>query len=863
MFDRFTDRAKKVMSFARQEAMKFNHEYIGTEHILLGLVQEGSGVAANVLKNMTVDLEKIRHEVEKIVKTGPSMVPMGQLPFTPRAKKVLELSLEEASQLSHNYIGTEHLLLGLIRENEGIAAQVLTNLGVKLDEVREEVLEFLGASDSGNGGNEEEGESGGESSGGGGGRGESSGGSPSTGSTPAAGGKSKTPALDSFGRDLTELARDGSKLDPVIGRDQEIERVVQILSRRTKNNPVLLGEAGVGKTAIVEGLAQRIVKGTVPEILRRKRLVVLDLAMMVAGTKYRGQFEERIKAVMTEVRRAKDVILFIDELHTLVGAGGAEGAIDASNVLKPALSRGEVQCIGATTLDEYRKYIEKDGALERRFQTVNVEPPSPEQTIEILKGLRDKYEAHHRVTYTEDAFKAAVELSTRYISGRFLPDKAIDVIDEAGARIRIKSMTAPPDLREMDVEIARLNKEKEEAVAGQDFERAADLRDQAFKLGKKKEEIQREWRDRENSRESGGVVDEEVIAETVSKMTGIPLNRLDQAEAQRLINMEKELGKDVINQERAITAIAKAVRRSRAGLKDPNRPMGSFVFLGPSGVGKTWLSKCLAKFMFGSEDAIIQIDMSEYMEKHNASRLVGAPPGFVGYEEGGQLTEKVRRRPYSVVLLDEIEKAHPDIFNMLLQIMEEGRLTDSFGRHIDFRNVVLIMTSNIGANLIKNSTGLGFTKTGKEGGADKMKEMIMGEVERHFRPEFINRLDELVIFNQLGRDDMQRIVENELAKVNKRVKQKGHLLEVDQSVIDWLIQKSFHEDFGARPLKRGIEKHLEDPLSEQILRGELDKPYTIKATVVDGEVRFDMVERPVEAKPEAAKGAPAGGDKKK
>ncbi|MFN6192381.1 MAG: ATP-dependent Clp protease ATP-binding subunit [Planctomycetota bacterium] len=863
MFDRFTDRAKKVMSFARQEAMKFNHEYIGTEHILLGLVQEGSGVAANVLKNMTVDLEKIRHEVEKIVKTGPSMVPMGQLPFTPRAKKVLELSLEEASQLSHNYIGTEHLLLGLIRENEGIAAQVLTNLGVKLDEVREEVLEFLGASDSGNGGNEEEGESGGESSGGGGGRGESSGGSPSTGSTPAAGGKSKTPALDSFGRDLTELARDGSKLDPVIGRDQEIERVVQILSRRTKNNPVLLGEAGVGKTAIVEGLAQRIVKGTVPEILRRKRLVVLDLAMMVAGTKYRGQFEERIKAVMTEVRRAKDVILFIDELHTLVGAGGAEGAIDASNVLKPALSRGEVQCIGATTLDEYRKYIEKDGALERRFQTVNVEPPSPEQTIEILKGLRDKYEAHHRVTYTEDAFKAAVELSTRYISGRFLPDKAIDVIDEAGARIRIKSMTAPPDLREMDVEIARLNKEKEEAVAGQDFERAADLRDQAFKLGKKKEEIQREWRDRENSRESGGVVDEEVIAETVSKMTGIPLNRLDQAEAQRLINMEKELGKDVINQERAITAIAKAVRRSRAGLKDPNRPMGSFVFLGPSGVGKTWLSKCLAKFMFGSEDAIIQIDMSEYMEKHNASRLVGAPPGFVGYEEGGQLTEKVRRRPYSVVLLDEIEKAHPDIFNMLLQIMEEGRLTDSFGRHIDFRNVVLIMTSNIGANLIKNSTGLGFTKTGKEGGADKMKEMIMGEVERHFRPEFINRLDEIVIFNQLGRDDMQRIVENELAKVNKRVKQKGHLLEVDQSVIDWLIQKSFHEDFGARPLKRGIEKHLEDPLSEQILRGELDKPYTIKATVVDGEVRFDMVERPVEAKPEAAKGAPAGGDKKK
>jgi ATP-dependent Clp protease ATP-binding subunit ClpC len=856
MFDRFTDRAKKVMSFARQEAMKFNHEYIGTEHILLGLVQEGSGVAANVLKNMTVDLDKIRHEVEKIVKTGPSMVTMGQLPFTPRAKKVLELSLEEASQLSHNYIGTEHLLLGLIRENEGIAAQVLMNLGVKLEEVREEVLEFLGASESNN---EDEGENSEQAGGSGNGGSGAGSGKESSGGQQQGNSKSKTPALDSFGRDLTDLAREG-KLDPVIGRDNEIERVVQILSRRTKNNPVLLGEAGVGKTAIVEGLAQRIVKGTVPEILRRKRLVVLDLAMMVAGTKYRGQFEERIKAVMTEVRRAKDVMLFIDELHTLVGAGGAEGAIDASNVLKPALSRGEVQCIGATTLDEYRKYIEKDGALERRFQTVNVEPPTPEQTIEILKGLRDKYEAHHRVSYTDGALQSAVDLSTRYITGRFLPDKAIDVIDEAGARIRIKSMTAPPDLRDMDTEISRLNKEKEEAVAGQDFERAADLRDQAFKLGKKKEEIQREWRERENSRESGGVVDEDVIAETVSKMTGIPLNRLDQAEAERLINMEKELGKDVINQERAIGAIAKAVRRSRAGLKDPNRPMGSFVFLGPSGVGKTWLSKCLAKFMFGSEEAIIQIDMSEYMEKYNASRLVGAPPGYVGYEEGGQLTEKVRRRPYSVVLLDEIEKAHPDIFNMLLQIMEEGRLTDSFGRHIDFRNVVLIMTSNIGANLIKNSTGLGFGKGPNQSGADKMKDMIMGEVERHFRPEFINRLDEIVIFNQLGRDDMQRIVENELAKVNKRMKQKGHVLEVEQSVIDWLIGKSFHEDFGARPLKRGIEKHLEDPLSEQILKGQLDMPYTIRATIVDGELKYEMTARPADAKPEPAK---TGDGKKK
>ncbi len=819
MFDRFTDRAKKVMSFARQEAQKFNHEYIGTEHILLGLVQEGSGVAANVLKNMSIDLEKVRHEVEKIVKTGPSMVTMGQLPFTPRAKKVLELSMEEASQLSHNYIGTEHLLLGLIKENEGIAAQVLMNLGVKLEEVREEVLEFLGASDSQN---EEESDA-----------------DPMTaGATPATGNsKSKTPALDSFGRDLTILAKEG-KLDPVIGREGEIERVIQILSRRSKNNPVLLGEAGVGKTAIVEGLAQNIISGNVPEILRRKRLVVLDLAMMVAGTKYRGQFEERIKAVMTEVRRAKDVVLFIDELHTLVGAGGAEGAIDASNVLKPALSRGEVQCIGATTLDEYRKYIEKDGALERRFQTVNVEPPTPDQAFEILKGLRDRYEAHHRVVYTEEALRAAVDLSSRYINGRFLPDKAIDVIDEAGARIRIKSMTQPPNLQEMDKEISRLNKEKEEAVAGQDFERAADLRDQAYQLAKRKEGIQKEWREKEANVEAGGKVDEEVICETIAKMTGIPLNRLDQAEAKRLLNMENELAEDVINQDRAIAAISRAVRRTRSGLKDPMRPMGCFMFLGPSGVGKTWLSKCLARFMFGTEDAIIQIDMSEYMEKHNASRLVGAPPGYVGYEEGGHLTEKVRRRPYSVVLLDEIEKAHPDIFNMLLQIMEEGRLTDSFGRNIDFRNVVLILTSNIGANLIKNSQGLGFNSGDAEQSYDKMKEMIQAEVERHFRPEFINRLDELVVFNQLTEHDMQRIVKSELAKVDDRLAPMELRMEVDQTVYDYLIENNFNENFGARPLKRAVERHLEDPLAEAILAGTADGPHVVHAWMEDGEIKF-------------------------
>ncbi|MEZ5964715.1 MAG: ATP-dependent Clp protease ATP-binding subunit [Planctomycetota bacterium] len=836
MFDRFTDRAKKVMSYARQEAQKFNHEYIGTEHVLLGLVQEGSGVAANVLKHMSVDLEKIRHEVEKIVKTGPTTVTMGQLPFTPRAKKVLELSMEEASQLGHNYIGTEHLLLGLIRESEGIAAQVLMNLGVKLEEVREEVLEFLGA-DSGQ--HDEESESEGPSGGGG------------TGSTQA-NTKSKTPALDSFGRDLTELAREG-KLDPVIGRESEIERVIQILSRRTKNNPVLLGEAGVGKTAIVEGLAQKIIKGDVPEILRRKRLVVLDLAMMVAGTKYRGQFEERIKAVMTEVRRAKDVILFIDELHTLVGAGGAEGAIDASNVLKPALSRGEVQCIGATTLDEYRKYIEKDGALERRFQTVNVEPPSKDQAVEILKGLRDKYEAHHRVTYTDAALLQAVELSSRYINGRFLPDKAIDVIDEAGARVRIRMMTQPPNLQDMDTEIARLNKEKEEAVAAQDFERAADLRDKAYQLAKKKDAILKQWREKQASRESGGTVDDDIIAETVSRMTGIPLNRLDQAEADRLLHMEDELKKDVINQDRAVESVTRAVRRSRSGLKDPNRPMGCFILLGPSGVGKTWLSKCLAKFMFGSEEAIIQIDMSEYMEKHNASRLVGAPPGYVGYEEGGHLTEKVRRRPYAVVLLDEIEKAHPDIFNMLLQIMEEGRLTDSFGRHIDFRNVILIMTSNIGANLIKNSAGLGFTKSGAEAGYEKMREMIQAEVERHFRPEFLNRVDELVVFNQLTRDDMQRIVRIELAKVSSRMANQNLRLEVDDEVVTHLIEKNFNADFGARPLKRAIERAIEDPLSEEILRGALTGSWLLKISLRDGKLVFDK--EPVAEPTEAAAGA--------
>jgi len=804
MFDRFTDRAKKVMNLARQEAQRFNHEYLGTEHILLGLVQEGSGVAANVLKNMGIDLNKIRAEVEKIVKTGPSMVTMGQLPFTPRAKKVLELSMEEASNLGHNYIGTEHLLLGLIKENEGIAAQVLMNLGVKLEDVREEVLDFLGADRE-----EEEEEEGAPSS------------------EPAAqqsNSKSKTPALDSFGRDLTELAREG-KLDAVIGRANEIERVIQILSRRTKNNPVLLGEPGVGKTAIVEGLAQQIIENRVPDILRNKRIVVLDLALMVAGTKYRGQFEERIKAVMTEVRRVKDVVLFIDELHTLVGAGGAEGAIDASNVLKPALSRGEIQCIGATTLDEYRKHIEKDGALERRFQSVMVEPPTPTETIEILKGLRDKYEAHHRVHYTDEALGLAVELSTRYINNRFLPDKAIDVIDEAGARVRIKSMVAPPDMREVSVEIERLERAKDEAVSAQDFEKAAQLRDKAYQLKRNKEEMQKRWRSEQADKEQVGEVNADVIAETVSKMTGIPLTRLEKAEAERLLQMEAELGLTVINQEDAVKAIARAVRRSRSGLKDPRRPMGSFVFLGPSGVGKTYLCKQLAKFMFGTEDAVITMDMSEYMEKHNASRLVGAPPGYVGYEEGGQLTEKVRRRPYSVVLLDEIEKAHPDVFNMLLQIMEEGRLTDSFGRHVDFRNVILIMTSNLGSQQMKQGAKLGFDRLSgsaqKLSAEDKSKRMradVMIEVERYFRPEFLNRVDELIVFNQLNHEDLQRIVLLQMRDVKKRIAEKGVDLVLDPIAIDFLIGKGFNEDYGARPLRRAIERYIEDPLAEELLR---------------------------------------------
>ena len=809
MFERFTDRARKVMALANQEAQRFNHDVIGTEHILLGLVKEGSGVGATVLKNLEVDIKKLRLEVEKLVKSGPDMVTMGKLPQSPRAKKVIEYAIEEARALNHNYVGTEHILLGILRETEGIAAQVLMSVGLKLEDVRQEVLNLLGAGVEG---------------------GPAALGMkiPAIGRKP----KSKTPALDSFGRDLTELAAN-DELDPVIGRKNEIERLIQILCRRTKNNPVLLGEAGVGKTAIVEGLSQQIVNKQVPELLKDKRIVVLDLAMMVAGTKYRGQFEERIKAVINEVIRAKNVVLFVDELHTLVGAGGAEGAIDASNVLKPALARGEVQCIGATTLDEYRKHIEKDGALERRFQTIIVEPTSKDETLEILRGLQDRYEAHHRVRFSDEALYQAVELSSRYITGRCLPDKAIDVVDEAGARVRLKNMTPPPDLTEIEEKIEKLQREKDEAVKNADYERAAALRDEAQQLLSDKTQLHKKWY--EENKEATGAVDTEIIAEVVSKMTGVPLTRLEKKETQRLLELEAELHKRVVSQDEAINAVAKAVRRARSGIKDPNRPMGSFIFLGPSGVGKTLLAKSLAEFMFGDVNSLVQIDMSEFMEKHNVSRLVGAPPGYVGYEEGGQLTERIRRRPYAVLLLDEIEKAHADVYNILLQIMDEGRLTDSFGRHVDFKNVVLIMTSNIGADLIKNSSGFGFGKKSTEANYEKMKEMLHKEVERHFRPEFLNRLDETIVLKALTRDDLQIIVEYELAKVFKRLIEHGLKLELTEQAKEFLIDKGYNPEFGARPLRRAIEHYIEDPLSESLLQGRFKNENLIKIDVQDEE----------------------------
>lgn len=807
-YERFTERAKKVLQLASQEASRFNHEYVGTEHILLGLIKEAEGVAANVLKSMGIELRKIRIEIEKLVRPGPDLVQMGRIPPTPRVKKVLEYALEEAKKLNHNYVGTEHILLGLLREQEGVAAQVLMNFGLKLDDVRNEILARLGKEDEGSDTSSNEDT-------------QNSGSSVEQGSSS---GKSKTPALDSFGRDLTALARQ-MKLDPVIGRKNEIERAIQILGRRTKNNPVLLGEAGVGKTAIVEGLAQRIVDGNVPELLLNKRVVVLDLTLMVAGTKYRGQFEERIKAVMNEVRRAKNTILFIDELHTLVGAGGAEGAIDAANVLKPALSRGEIQCVGATTLNEYRKYIEKDSALERRFQIVMVNPTSPDETVEVLRGLRQSYEKHHLVKITDDALRAAVDLSDRYITGRCLPDKAIDVIDEAGSRVHLRSVTRPSGLKGIDRQMEMLEKDKEKAVTSQDFEKAATIRDQLDQLEEKKRALQQEWRKKQ--KEVSGVVDGQVIAEVVSMITGVPLTRMTTEDTKRLIHMEEELHKRVISQNEAIEAISKAVRRSRSGIQDPKRPIGSFIFAGPTGVGKTLLAKALAEFMFGDEDALIQVDMSEYMEKHNASRLVGAPPGYIGFDEGGQLTEKIRRRPYSVVLLDEIEKAHPDIFNLLLQVLEEGRLTDSYGRMVDFRNTILIMTTNAGAEAIKNESAFGFAPTDADSSYSSMKERVHEQIERVFRPEFINRFNDIIVFRHLTEKDLEQVVNLEMKKLRERIKERRLCLFLTDEARHLIIKQGSNLDFGARPLRRAIESLLEDPLSEEILKGVFENKNVI------------------------------------
>ncbi len=845
MFDKFTDRARKIIALAQKEAERFKHDYIGTEHILLGLVKEGSGVAVTALNNLNVDVDKVRKEVEKLVVTHEKDGPSTPLPFTPQAKKVLELAAEEARALGHPYIGTEHILLGLLRENESMAAQVLINLDLKLEDVRAEILDLLGATDpTGFIGASPAGEKGSEKI---------------RSSTKKVSEESATPALDAFGRDLTQAAEAG-ELDPVIGRHKEIERLWQILCRRTKNNPVLLGEPGVGKTAIVEGMAQSIVSKDVPDLLANKRIISLDLASMVAGTKYRGQFEERIKAVMKEVKQAKNIILFIDELHTLVGAGGAEGAIDASNVLKPALSRGVIQCIGATTLDEYRKHIEKDGALERRFQSIIVDPPRVEDALEILKGLRDNYEAHHRVKYQDGALRAAVMLSDRFLSGRFLPDKAIDVIDEAGARQRLKATARAPQSKDLEREIKELERQKSEAVLNQNYEEAAEYRDRAERKKAELAELRRHFE--EQTRKLCGVVDEDQIRDVISKMTGIPMQRLDQDEARRLLKLEEHLHKRVISQDEAIGTLARAIRRSRAGLKDPKRPVGSFIFVGPTGVGKTLLCKALAEFMFGEEEALIQVDMSEFMEKHNASLLVGAPPGYVGYEEGGQLTEKVRRRPYSVILLDEIEKAHQDIFNMLLQIMEEGHITDNFGRRIDFRNTVLVMTSNVGAETAGEAGTLGFETSMTDDYAHHASSTAYkAALEDYFKPEFLNRLDDVVVFRPLEHADLREVLHLEFATVAKRVQQQGLQVTLSGPAIEFLLEEGYNPRFGARPIRRTIEGRVEVPLSEALLRGEFETGSTLEVCIEDNQVVFrNLGDSSATEKLEAGMAAPAGAD---
>jgi len=813
----FTPRAQQVLALARKEADRFNHSYVGTEHLLLGLIKLGQGVAVNVLERMGLELEAVRMEVEKEVGSGPPQKTAGNIPYTPRVKKVLALANKEAKALNHSYVGTEHLLLGLLREGEGVAARVLKRLDVDIQRTRNEILAEIDPNFSPEDHDEDddeddddapfEDESGAPPEAGG-----ESGGNDS-------GGKTKTPALKAFGRDLTKMAREGA-LDPVIGRESEIERVIQILCRRTKNNPVLIGEAGVGKTAIVEGLAQEISSGNVPEILRDKKVITLDLALMVAGTKYRGQFEERIKAVMDEIRKVKNVILFIDELHTIVGAGSAEGAMDASNIIKPALSRSELQCVGATTLNEYRKHIEKDSALERRFQQVKVDEPSVDDAIKILQGLQEKYETHHKAKFTPEAIEASVKLTSRYLTARYLPDKAIDVLDEAGARARIATMTRPPSIKELEGVIDQINRDKVAAIAEQDFEKAASLRDDEKNAKKELEDTLKTWRT--STEEKIVTVTDDDIMSVISKWTGVPLRRMEEKEAEKLLKMEGELRGRVIGQEEAVVAISKALRRSRADLKDPRRPIGSFLFLGPTGVGKTYLARNLAEFMFGDPDSLIQIDMSEYMEKFTASRLIGSPPGYVGYEEGGQLSEAVRRRPYSVVLFDEVEKAHPDVMNLLLQILEEGMVTDSLGRKIDFRNTIIILTSNVGASTIKRQTSLGFgAMQNDEADFEGMKGKILEESKRYFKPEFLNRLDDLVVFHMLEKKDLNQIVDLEVSKLVKRLRDKDIALTLSAEARDLLAEKGFDPSYGARPMRRAVERFLEDPLAEALLRGDV------------------------------------------
>ena len=804
----FTPRAQQVLALARKEADRFNHNYVGTEHLLLGLIKLGHGVAVNVLQKMNLDLDTVRLEVEKQVGNGPETKMVGNIPYTPRVKKVLALAGKEAKALNHSYVGTEHILLGLLREGDGVAARVLKNLEVDIERTRNEILRELDPNFSGNSVEDDDNEF----------------------EDPGTAGRKegKTPALKAFGRDLTELAH-AAELDPVIGRSSEIERVIQILCRRTKNNPVLIGEAGVGKTAIAEGLAQEIASGNVPELLRDKKVITLDLALMVAGTKYRGQFEERIKAVMDEIKRSRNVILFIDELHTIVGAGSAEGAMDASNIIKPALSRGELQCIGATTMNEYRKFIEKDAALERRFQQVKVEEPNVEDAILILQGLRSRYEAHHKAHYTNEAIEACVRLSARYLTGRFLPDKAIDILDEAGARSRIASMTRPPEIKGLEAEIEAIVGEKEAAIKNQDFENAAALRDKEKHKRQEVEDILTSWR--AINEEKIVTVEEDDIMTVVAKWTGVPLQRMEEKETEKLLKMEDELKSRVIGQDEAVIAISRALRRSRADLKDPRRPIGSFIFLGPTGVGKTYLARNLAEFMFGDKEALIQIDMSEYMEKFTSSRLIGSPPGYVGYEEGGQLSEAVRRRPYSVVLFDEIEKAHPDVMNLLLQILEEGIITDSLGRKIDFRNTIIIMTTNVGADVIKRQVNLGF---GAMGGGDEnyasMRDKILDRAKEAFKPEFLNRLDEKIVFHVLDRENLIQIVDLEINTVVKRLAGKNIHLKLDKKAKEFLIEQGYDPNYGARPMRRAVERHIEDPLAEHLLRGDIAAGHVVKIT---------------------------------